>query len=73
MKNRKKKLVSVLLSVCMLGTTPAVAADFSDGTETVRDMIENQADFDDQTDSEPQTEEDTTDVFSSDSGRPGGV
>lgn len=67
MKNRKKKLVSVLLFVCMLGTTPAVAADFSDGTETVRDMIENQADFDDQTDSEPQTEEDTTDVFSSDS------
>ena len=35
MKNRTLKSLSVLLSICLLGTSPVSATDFSDGSDSV--------------------------------------
>ena len=44
MKNRTLKSLSVLLSICMLGTSPVSAAEFSDGTDFTEDSMQTQAD-----------------------------
>ena len=41
MKNKKLKALSVLLSLCLSGTLPAGAADFSDGAAKEGTIIEN--------------------------------
>ena len=44
MKNRTLKSLSVLLSICMLGTSPVSATDFSDGSDFTEDSTQAQTD-----------------------------
>ena len=44
MKNRTLKSLSVLLSICMLGTSPVSATDFSDGSDFTEDSTQTQED-----------------------------
>lgn len=44
MKNRTLKSLSVLLSICMLGTSPVSATDFSDGSDFTEDNMQAQTD-----------------------------
>ena len=44
MKNRTLKSLSVLLSICMLGTSPVSATDFSDGSDFTEDSTQTQTD-----------------------------
>ena len=44
MKNRTLKSLSVLLSICLLGTSPVSATDFSDGSDFTEDSTQAQTD-----------------------------
>lgn len=44
MKNRTLKSLSVLLSICLLGTSPVSATDFSDGSDFTEDSMQAQTD-----------------------------
>ena len=44
MKNRTLKSLSVLLSICLLGTSPVSVTDFSDGSDFTEDSTQAQTD-----------------------------